>query len=69
MLTVAFLVRLQQQPMSVPLLMCYHNAVIQGRHVSKLSNYIHYVSVEGKPKLKSIGNESVPNIMINNTIS
>jgi len=32
MLNDALLIRLQQQPMSVPLLMCYHRAIIQGRH-------------------------------------
>jgi len=32
MLNVVLLIRLQQQPMSVPLLTSYHSAIIQGRH-------------------------------------
>ena len=34
MLNVVLLIRLQQQPMSVPLLTSYHSAIIQGRHDS-----------------------------------
>jgi len=26
------LIRLKQQPMSLPLLKCYHSAIVQGRH-------------------------------------
>jgi len=34
MLDVVLLIRLQRQPVSVPLLTCYHNAIVQGKHVS-----------------------------------